>query len=87
MSREKVKNHEYSFDIGSNPTETVIEMCVYVYWAFNDQIFRKSKTTFMLWVLQGFFFSKRKYEYFVSNKAQKNVYLADVGFYAEQMIA
>ena len=30
MSREKVKNHEYSFDIGSNPTETVIEMCVCV---------------------------------------------------------
>ena len=31
------------------------------------------------------FFSRSvfKYEYFVSNKAQKNVYLADVGFYGE----
>ena len=35
---------------------------------------------------EALFFSKRKYEYFVSNKAQKNVYLADVGFYGEQMI-
>ena len=86
MSREKVKNHEYSFDIGSNPTETVIEMCVCIE-RLTIKFFERAKPL-LCYEFYRVFFPQRlsKYEYFVSNKAQKNVYLADVGFYGEQMI-
>ena len=81
MSREKVKNHEYSFDIGSNPTETVIEMCVCVcIERLTIKFSERAKPLLCYEFYRVFSFSKRKYEYFVSNKAQKNVYLADVGF-------
>ena len=88
MSREKVKNHEYSFDIGSNPTETVIEMCVCVCIERLTIKFSERAKPLLFYEFYRFFFSQSvsMYEYFVYYKAQKNVYLADVGFYGEQMI-
>ena len=55
MSREKVKNHEYSFDIGSNPTETVIEMCVCIE-RLTIKFFERAKHFYAM-SLTGFFLS------------------------------
>ena len=72
MSREKVKNHEYSFDIGSNPTETVIEMCVCI-----ERLtikFSKRAKPLLCYEFYKFFFSKRTgIEYFVYDEVQENV--------------